>query len=57
MHSEPGRLAPAARGELGEVLAGLVTGRTRNEVSVFKSLGMAVEDVAVGFLALSTRFS
>ncbi len=35
------------RGEIGEVLAGTVTGRTDSrEVTVFKSLGMAVEDVA-----------
>jgi ornithine cyclodeaminase len=35
------------RGELGEVLAGKVAGRTgANEVTLFKSLGMAVEDVA-----------
>lgn len=44
-------------GELGELLAGLVSGRTGNEITVFKSLGMAVEDVAAGFLALSARFS
>lgn len=34
------------RGEIGEVLAGAVLGRTDSqEVTVFKSLGMAVEDV------------
>ncbi len=34
-------------GEIGEVLAGRVPGRTRpEEVTLFKSLGMAVEDVA-----------
>ncbi len=35
------------RGEIGEVLAGRVAGRrTAEEVTLFKSLGMAVEDVA-----------
>lgn len=35
------------RGEIGEVLAGTVAGRTsEREVTLFKSLGMAVEDVA-----------
>lgn len=35
------------RGEIGEVLAGTVSGRTGpNEITLFKSLGMAVEDVA-----------
>lgn len=34
-------------GELGEVLAGRVTGRTsRDDITLFKSLGLAVEDVA-----------
>ncbi len=35
------------RGEIGEVLAGTVEGRrTPEEITLFKSLGMAVEDVA-----------
>ena len=39
-------------GELGSVVAGLVPGRTRaDEVTIFKSLGLAVEDVAAGALA------
>ncbi len=38
-------------GELGAVVAGAVPGRTgRNEVTIFKSLGLAVEDVAAGAL-------
>jgi alanine dehydrogenase len=40
-------------GELGEVAAGLVAGRTgADEVTLFKSLGQAVEDVAAAALAL-----
>lgn len=39
-------------GELGEVAAGRVTGRRgASEVTIFKSLGMAVEDVAAAELA------
>jgi ornithine cyclodeaminase len=39
-------------GELGDVLRGCVAGRTdRGEVTVFKSLGLAVEDVAAAQLA------
>ena len=39
-------------GELGEVAAGRITGRTSaREVTIFKSLGMAVEDVAAAHLA------
>jgi alanine dehydrogenase len=39
-------------GELGEVASGAVAGRTSPvEVTVFKSLGMAVEDVAAAHLA------
>ena len=39
-------------GELGEVVLGKVAGRTsRDEVTIFKSLGMAVEDVAAAHLA------
>ena len=38
-------------GELGEVLLGRVAGRRdRDEVTIFKSLGMAVEDVAAADL-------
>jgi alanine dehydrogenase len=41
-------------GELGELLAGRVTGRqTDAEITLFKSLGMAVEDVAAAHLAYS----
>jgi len=39
-------------GELGEVVLGRIAGRTsRDEVTIFKSLGMAVEDVAAAHLA------
>ena len=39
-------------GELGEVVLGTVAGRTSaGEVTIFKSLGMAVEDVAAAHLA------
>lgn len=39
-------------GELGELFAGRVRGRTDDaEITIFKSLGMAVEDVAAGRLA------
>ncbi len=39
-------------GELGAVVAGVATGRaTADEVTIFKSLGLAVEDVAAGALA------
>lgn len=39
-------------GELGSVAAGSIRGRTRlDEVTIFKSLGLAVEDVAAGALA------
>ena len=38
--------------ELGEVVAGRAAGRTSDtEVTIFKSLGMAVEDVATAQLA------
>lgn len=38
-------------GELGEVLLGKVSGRTSDaEVTVFKSLGLAVEDIAAARL-------
>jgi ornithine cyclodeaminase len=41
-------------GELGELLAGRVPGRrTDAEITLFKSLGMAVEDVAAAHLAYS----
>lgn len=40
-------------GELGEVAAGVVAGRQSDrEITLFKSLGMAVEDVAAAHLAL-----
>jgi alanine dehydrogenase len=39
-------------GELGELAAGRIAGRaSRDEVTIFKSLGMAVEDVAAAHLA------
>lgn len=42
---EEGVLSPAAiAGELGDVLAGQVPGRIGDEVSVFKSLGLPIED-------------
>ena len=41
-------------GELGELVAGMVPGRqSPRQVTLFKSLGMAVEDVAAAHLALS----
>jgi ornithine cyclodeaminase/alanine dehydrogenase-like protein (mu-crystallin family) len=41
------------RGELGEVVNGNVTGRTSDaEITIFKSLGMAVEDVVAADLVL-----
>ena len=39
-------------GELGEVASGTVRGRTsQDEITIFKSLGMAVEDIAAAHLA------
>jgi ornithine cyclodeaminase/alanine dehydrogenase-like protein (mu-crystallin family) len=39
-------------GELGEVVLGAVPGRTSDtEITIFKSVGMAVEDVAAAHLA------
>jgi alanine dehydrogenase len=47
-HFGPGHIA----GELGEVLAGRVAGRTCDEeITIFKPLGQAVEDVAAAQLA------
>jgi ornithine cyclodeaminase/alanine dehydrogenase-like protein (mu-crystallin family) len=48
-----GQAGPQAiRGELGEVLAGTVPGRARDtEITVFKSLGLAVEDLAAALRA------
>lgn len=41
-------------GELGEVAAGKVPGRTSNdEVTIFKALGLAVEDVSTAHLVLT----
>jgi ornithine cyclodeaminase len=41
------------QGELGEVLTGRVAGRTRSgEITIFKSLGLAVEDLAAADLVL-----
>jgi ornithine cyclodeaminase/alanine dehydrogenase-like protein (mu-crystallin family) len=46
-HFGPGHIA----GELGDVLAGRVAGRTaEDEVTIFKPLGQAVEDVAAAQL-------
>jgi ornithine cyclodeaminase/alanine dehydrogenase-like protein (mu-crystallin family) len=46
-HFDAGHIA----GELGDVLAGRVTGRTSgNEITIFKPLGQAVEDVAAAQL-------
>ena len=39
------------RVELGEILAGREAGRAGDEVTVFKSLGLAIEDVAAAGLA------
>jgi ornithine cyclodeaminase/alanine dehydrogenase-like protein (mu-crystallin family) len=39
-------------GELGQLVSGVVRGRlTPTDVTIFKSLGMAVEDVAAAHLA------
>lgn len=41
------------KGELGDVLAGRLPGRTRpDEVTIFKSLGLAIEDLAAGLVVL-----
>jgi len=37
--------------ELGDILAGRAPGRTGDEVTVFKSLGLAIEDVAAAAVA------
>jgi ornithine cyclodeaminase len=40
-------------GEIGELVAGTIEGRrSAGEVTIFKSLGLAVEDVAAATLAL-----
>ena len=45
-------------GEIGEVAAGTVPGRrSPDEVTIFKSLGMAVEDVAAAHLAYTRAAS
>ena len=48
-----GRFGPGQiRAELGAVVGGMATGRsTPHEVTIFKSLGLAVEDVAAAVLA------
>ncbi|MBL8176590.1 MAG: ornithine cyclodeaminase family protein [Bryobacterales bacterium] len=54
------RLTPniAIHAELGEVLARTAPGRaTRAEITIFKSLGLAVEDVAAGALVLHSLSS
>ena len=50
---EEGRFTPDhVAGELGEVIIGGVPGRTsESEITVFKSLGLAVEDLAAAHLA------
>jgi ornithine cyclodeaminase len=50
---QEGALAPEdIAGELGDVIAGRLTGRgDPRQVTIFKSLGMAVEDVAAAHLA------
>lgn len=50
-----GAIGPGAiRGEIGDVLAGSATGRQRDdEITVFDSVGMAVEDLAAATLAYS----
>ncbi|GIE45466.1 ornithine cyclodeaminase family protein [Actinoplanes lobatus] len=47
--AEAGLIGPGhVHGELGEILTGRVPGRTRpGEITVFKSLGLAIEDVIV----------
>ena len=41
------------RGEIGELVLGRIQGRTSpSEITVFKSLGMAVEDVVAADLVL-----
>ncbi len=51
---QEGRLSPdAIRAEIGEVAAGTATGRTNSqEVTLFKSVGNAVQDLAVAALAV-----
>jgi alanine dehydrogenase len=49
---DAGRLDPAAVPELGEVLLGRAAGRqSPDDITVFRSLGLAVEDVAAAALA------
>jgi ornithine cyclodeaminase/alanine dehydrogenase-like protein (mu-crystallin family) len=53
-HFGPNHIA----GELGEVLAGLIAGRTSaDEVTILKPLGQAVEDVAAAHLAYARAIS
>lgn len=42
--------ADHVRGELGELVLGRVAGRSSDEITVFKSLGMAVEDIVAADL-------
>ena len=53
-HRPPERLGKrSGLGELGEVVLGRTQGRTsESDITVFKSLGMAVEDVVAADLAL-----
>ena len=40
------------QGEIGEILSGQIAGRqTKEEITLFKSLGLAVEDIAAGHYA------
>lgn len=51
---DAGRLADGVGTELGEVLTGQVPGRTSaQEITFFKSVGNAVQDIAVAHLALA----
>ena len=51
--AEEGAIGPEhIRAELGEVLIGAHPGRTsRDEITLFKSLGLAIEDLAAAALA------
>jgi ornithine cyclodeaminase/alanine dehydrogenase-like protein (mu-crystallin family) len=48
------RAAEKVHGEIGEVFAGRVTGReSASEITIFKSVGVAVEDVAAASMVLA----
>jgi ornithine cyclodeaminase len=47
MAMREGAIKPAIRAEIGEILIGTAKGRTaREEITLFKSLGIAIEDLA-----------